>query len=125
MSYLSPILFGLAFGLTFGSAFFISKVVYKALPVHDKYYKSRAEAIRWEREHALLLERWSKLVTRINDKGGEAFLNGTNGQSFQMLTDKEIKTLLALCHPDKHGGNKAAEEVTRKLLAMRHSPLKK
>lgn len=36
-----------------------------------------------------------------------------------IFNEKELKQLVALCHPDKHGGSKVAEEMTRKLLALR------
>jgi chorismate mutase len=32
-----------------------------------------------------------------------------------------LKKLIALTHPDKHGGKKLAEEVTQELLSMRNS----
>lgn len=35
------------------------------------------------------------------------------------LTTQQITNLLALCHPDKHGGSKRANEVTRWLLSQR------
>lgn len=36
-----------------------------------------------------------------------------------IFDEKELKQLVALCHPDKHGGSKVAEEMTRKLLTLR------
>jgi hypothetical protein len=33
--------------------------------------------------------------------------------------DKEIKTLLSLCHPDKHDGKESAVRMTQKLLELR------
>lgn len=35
------------------------------------------------------------------------------------FTKEEIERLIRLCHPDKHGGNKAATEMTQKLLRLR------
>ncbi len=46
--------------------------------------------------------------------GGKQLLNA------QFSTD-EIKTLLQLCHPDKHGGRESATRITQKLLSMRNS----
>lgn len=68
-----------------------------------------------ELAHAALLREWNALVRRINAKGGEAFLNGNSKQ----LDDGDIKRLLMLCHPDKHGGKEMAHEMTQKLLALR------
>lgn len=31
----------------------------------------------------------------------------------------EIKTLLSLCHPDRHGGKESAKRITQKLLELR------
>jgi len=35
------------------------------------------------------------------------------------LTQERIRTLIRLCHPDKHGGSEAANEITTWLLTMR------
>jgi regulator of replication initiation timing len=35
------------------------------------------------------------------------------------FTADEVKTLIVLCHPDKHGGSKVANEITAKLIKMR------
>lgn len=35
------------------------------------------------------------------------------------FTPAEIKTLIQLCHPDKHGGKQSAVHITSKLLKMR------
>ena len=37
----------------------------------------------------------------------------------KQFSDDDIKKMLLLCHPDKHGGKQIAHEVTQKLLAMR------
>ena len=76
-----------------------------------RYYD--AELARQE-----LLKEWNALVTKINAKGGAAFLDGAEQKQ---LSDEDIKRLLMLCHPDKHGGKKMAEEMTQKLLALRGS----
>lgn len=36
-----------------------------------------------------------------------------------VFTKNEIKTLIFLCHPDKHNGSKSANEITSKLLGAR------
>ena len=66
-----------------------------------------------------LLSEWNALVETVNAKGGHAFLK--NGSS--AFTADELTTLVALCHPDKHGGSKQAEEMTIKLLALRKDTL--
>lgn len=47
-----------------------------------------------------LLKEWNCLVKDINEKGGRRFLNGESYNS--QFSDEEIKTLITLCHPDKH-----------------------
>lgn len=39
--------------------------------------------------------------------------------STSRFSESDIKRLLQLCHPDKHGGSKMASDMTSKLLAMR------
>lgn len=62
-----------------------------------------------------LKTRWDDLVTLINSKGGQEFLDGDT----QQLSQEDIKRLLVLCHPDKHDGKQIAVEMTQKLLEMR------
>jgi hypothetical protein len=35
------------------------------------------------------------------------------------FTQEEIRTMIKLCHPDKHGGNTSANAITAKLLRLR------
>lgn len=62
-----------------------------------------------------LQARWNALVGRINEKGGEGFLEGESAQ----LTQAEIRQLLQLCHPDKHDGKQLAVDMTHRLLQLR------
>jgi hypothetical protein len=76
-----------------------------------RYYASELERLE-------LLQKWNELVTKINAKGGAPFLDGDGPAQ---LDGEDIKRLLMLCHPDKHGGKKMAEEMTQKLLALRRA----
>jgi hypothetical protein len=67
-----------------------------------------------------LLDEWNEVATKINDRGGMAYLDGRT-QGPAQLDEEDIKRLLMLCHPDKHGGKPMAEEMTKKLLALRAS----
>lgn len=74
-------------------------------------------------DHTLLLVKfthlqgeWNKLVDKINAKGGQAFLDG---QRHAQLSREEIKKLISLCHPDKHGGRELAKQMTQRLLELR------
>lgn len=39
--------------------------------------------------------------------------------SVSTFTKQEIKTLIALCHPDKHGNSKTSNDITKRLLELR------
>ena len=87
--------------------------------------RSTHNSLRADREALVMAYRslqrdWNELVQRVNALGGEEFLqSGEARLSHAALTDEDIKRLLMLCHPDKHGGKKMAEEMTQKLLALR------
>lgn len=75
------------------------------------------EMMQMQVKYQILLSQWNSLVDKINARGGEAFLYGSEQKQF---SDDEIKTLINLCHPDKHQQKKVAVEMTQKLLAMRN-----
>ena len=64
---------------------------------------------------------WNELIDKINKKGGSNFLKNAKLESSQpaQFSQAEIKSLIVLCHPDKHNGKESAVEVTKKLLALR------
>lgn len=66
-----------------------------------------------------LQEEWNTLVRRINKKGGEQFLNEARMGAPSPFTEEEMRKLLILCHPDKHGGKALAEEMTARILDLR------
>lgn len=80
-----------------------------------KYSKLCSDASIIAAKYTALLDEWNDLVKQINAKGGESFLNGDT----QQLSQEDIKRLLSLCHPDKHGGKQSAVEMTQKLLELR------
>lgn len=61
-----------------------------------------------------LLNNWNELVRRINDKGGEAFLQGAI-----LLSKDDLSAMIRLCHPDKHNNSETANRITKILLEMR------
>jgi hypothetical protein len=67
------------------------------------------------------INEWNKLIKRINDKGGEEFLTDGIIASQPQLTLDEIKTIISLCHPDKHGNSERSNEITKRLLALKAS----
>lgn len=69
-----------------------------------------------------LIDEWNELVRKINERGGQAFLDGTApNQQNNQFSEAELRTLLSLCHPDKHGGKESATRITQKLIAMREA----
>lgn len=85
------------------------------LVLQSTYDRLRMQLIEVRVELALLTVEWNKLVKKINKKGGEDFL-----EQKQVLSKEEIKTLISLCHPDKHNGKKSAVEITQRLLELRN-----
>lgn len=94
------------------------------------YMKLRADFSALQLKHAQLqLEdsvrkrEWNRLIDRINAKGGQEFLDlgivPTRLLGGAMLSKDDVKRMLMLCHPDKHGGKEAAKEITQKLLKLR------
>lgn len=67
-----------------------------------------------------LANKWSALVRRINDLGGETFLSRGEAQNKQsQFSADEVQRLLMLCHPDKHDGKQMATDMTAKLLKLK------
>jgi hypothetical protein len=90
---------------------------------HDKVVNDRNDA---QLQVALLAAqitrlraKWDDLVSKVNAKGGQAFLDhgeiyGFAGASSQFTTD-ELKAIRRLVHPDKHNGSKSSNDLTTKL----------
>lgn len=79
-----------------------------------------------EIEHALLQikfstlnAKWNELVSLINAKGGQNFLDNGQIQKVSPLTKDDIRRLLMLCHPDKHDGKEQAFRMTQRLLELK------
>ena len=98
-----------------------------AREVHRKW-KSEAAAHRITKlEHESLRAQWNAMVIRINQLGGSYLLRTgkvLHGASVPVqdatpFTADELRKLVKVCHPDKHGGDATMESITKKLLAMR------
>jgi hypothetical protein len=87
----------------------------------SKYEALLAEALRLRHDYVGLLQRWNRLVETINSKGGQKFLD--HGQvpkeQPELFSKEDLRKLISLCHPDRHGGSKVAVEVTQKLLLLK------
>lgn len=83
---------------------------------YDKALRDSASAnktvLLYQQRYNKLLSEWNDLVTRVN--------RGDYSRTpAKQLESMDIKKLLMLCHPDKHGGKPMAEEMTKKLLSLR------
>lgn len=79
-------------------------------------------ALVWQMRHIELQTKWNNLVDRINVLGGEEFLQTarmTGRDNPSQFTDDELRSLLQLVHPDKHGGKQSAVVLTQKINALR------
>ena len=72
--------------------------------------------MEWRVKYLVLLNKYNTLIDRINEKGGESFLNQEPNFNYE-----EIKTLISLCHPDRHQGKEAANKITQRLIDIKNS----
>lgn len=63
---------------------------------------------------SIMIRRYNDLVHRINEKGGEQFLNEA-----VIISDVQLDRLIRLCHPDKHDNSDAATKATQWLLSIK------
>lgn len=92
------------------------------LVTKSKYDAALRYAAEWRdcyehtlRKYTTLLSEWNNLVRKVNR--GEYVL--ASAKPAATFTAEELDTLVRLCHPDKHGGSKAANDITARLLALR------
>lgn len=87
----------------------------------EEYHKA-FESILYKYRYEQLLSEYNALVQRINQKGGENFLQNASIQPVGIQLSKEdLKSLVQLCHPDKHAGKESAVEMTKKLNIIRNN----
>lgn len=84
----------------------------------------RERALNAERKFYALNEKWNALVSRINAKGGENFLENATIPKAAQFAEDDLTKLILLCHPDKHDGKPIATEMTQKLLALKGAAMK-
>lgn len=88
----------------------------------NKAFDNMLGSVMYKTKYEQLLYEYNKLVKRINEKGGEQFLQHATIQPAGIQLSKEdLKSLIQLCHPDKHGGKESAVEMTKKLNIIRDS----
>jgi hypothetical protein len=84
-----------------------SAIAKSALAKDTEISKWRREASDWEAE----AQQWQKKYYNA--------LSKTPNSSSAQFTKEEIRVLLQLVHPDKHGGKASAVEITKKLNQLR------
>lgn len=86
----------------------------------------------------VVADAYLKLIARINQLGGENFLNGTTAHPYiradlseaklkhnrpsvevRGFSESELKSLLQLVHPDKHDGKESAVRMTQLINKLR------
>ena len=105
------------FGLDYKAKY--QKLLMEHSLLQTKYLSTMMELRVTDRVLSDLRRRWNGMVDKINAKGGEAFLDQNGSCQF---SPEEIKSLIILCHPDKHNGGQTsviATKITQKLLKMR------
>jgi histidinol dehydrogenase len=101
-------------------AMFVSGSKHRALEV--QLFVKALELSALQEKHNAQVEKWNALVAEVNRKGGQAFLDfgvRIDQMPAAQFTADELKTLLQLCHPDKHDGKESAVRITQKLLELR------
>lgn len=100
---------------------FVRQSTHDRLEMHFRTLSQAYQTLLREKE-ALLIQ-WNALVAQINDKGGKAFLERGVLRPRQppQFTAEELRELVQLCHPDKHGGKESANRLTVKLNALREA----
>jgi hypothetical protein len=98
---------------------FVRQSTYEKMHLRALLAEARVNIV--SERHNAKVRQWNDLVARINALGGEQFLRGGERQVAAQFTADELRSLIQLCHPDKHAGKPIATEMTTKLLAMREA----
>lgn len=89
---------------------FVSKKKYDSL---FKLYSNLVDS------NNTLAVKWFNVVTLINSKGGQQFLDHATIGGKEQFTDDDLRSLLQLVHPDKHDGKASAVRLTQKINQLR------
>lgn len=90
------------------------------LKAANEEYDNVVGSLLYRSRYEQLLKQYNDLIKRVNQKGGDQFLKyGSIQPQGAQISQDEIKTLIQLCHPDKHNGKESAVEITKKLLSLR------
>lgn len=81
--------------------------------VYIEYNKKLNDYHRLMSKHFQLQNYYEQVMKELDD------LRYKKENRLHNFSQEDIKILLTLCHPDKHGGNPKANEITVKLLELR------
>jgi hypothetical protein len=80
-----------------------------------KYDRELSDCIRAMRKYNDLIDEYNVLVRKA--KQLQKLCKESEGSA--PFNKEDLRRLITLCHPDKHGGKASATEMTQKLLEMR------
>lgn len=98
---------------------FVSQSTYKRLERELISTIQHLEA--YKRAFIRVTGNWNELVDRINQKGGEDFLEHGSLNPASQFNPEDVNRLIRLCHPDKHNNSDVANEITKKLLKLKET----
>jgi len=84
--------------------------------------ETRLDVLHWKMKWSELSDTYARMLLQATQEIANAQKNSvrvTVTGGGQQLSAEDIKRLLMLCHPDKHGGKPMATEMTAKLLQLR------
>lgn len=87
-----------------------------------EYWRMVSQRDELQSKYSNLAERWNELTAEINYLGGREFLENATigGGTVTQFTEDELRSLLQLVHPDKHGGKESAHRLTQKINQLRN-----
>lgn len=87
-----------------------SVCVWKDMWYHERNKNKSSKVGEFKELHAKIQQLENEL---------RAARRSSANNSNQVFTQDEIRSMIRLCHPDKHGGKEVATKVTQKLMSMR------
>lgn len=93
---------------------FVLKSTYEKL--EKKYDQLKNDRDYWRFSYNELEEKYNKLAKALSDIG---VTNTNQFKHLVTLDSDEIKSLISLCHPDRHDGKESSKRMTQKFLDIR------
>lgn len=105
----------------------VSIMVLHIKAMHDykkKYDHQQNELTRAAKINEVLRVRRDHLVSDLDDAHIDIYIlqeKLASASSSKLFTAEQLRALIQLCHPDKHGGKASAVEMTKILNSMRNA----